>query len=89
MECSLIRPVVVTKPSITVHVYRSPNKRFVYRTVVTENDSTKQVMVRNVLLWYDHRQKRYRKRIELQTFDTGDDEDIPEFNRFVAQQLWN
>lgn len=102
MDCSLIRPPVAVvqqsdpplkvSPSprhSTVHVHRSPNRRFVFRTVVTEHEHTQQVIVRQTLVWYDTKQKRYRKRTELQMFDVDDeDHESIEFNRFVAQQLW-
>lgn len=77
------------RPSLhkkTVDSYHSPHKRFVYRTQITENDS--QVTIKRILVWYDSAEKRYRKRIEFQTFDcaTINECDLA-FDEFVKTHL--
>lgn len=71
----------------TIDGYHSPRKRFVYRTQITENDT--QVTIKRTLVWYDSAERRYRKKIEFQTYDctTTDECDTDEFEEFVKTHL--
>lgn len=54
------------------NMYRSPNKRFVFRTQITEKND--KVIVKRTLFWYDSVKRTYRRKIELQTYDCMDDD---------------